>query len=348
MGEEKILVWPREIGFGLTIWETFTSVAQIAKLLKWVILGKIRLMKFGILKKLIRQGRNSGHFRFARNVQMPAGWFLIQALTLIFISSALKEFLKDKIKSKMNSANKKIIDKVYNRDYYEKRSGSNRKRLLFFSRANESKGPVLRFLNSVQRGEGRLLDVGCGIGSFLSLAEKHFETYGLDISFFAIKQAKKNTEKTFLRQGSCEDVLPFQDDFFDVVTAFDLLEHLARPERTVKEVARVLRPGGYFVMSTPNLNSLGVKLKGESWTGFKDLTHQSIKPRREWIELLKNNGFVIVRSFYDYFWDTPYTSFLPKVVEEILFKLPTFFLFCLGFGSGKYLGENLYIIAKKK
>ncbi len=248
----------------------------------------------------------------------------------------------------MDSADKIFADTTYGKDYYEKTLRLHRKRWPFFCRVNESRGPILRFLNSVQRDGGKLLDVGCGTGSFLSLAEKHFEAYGLDISSFAIKQAKENTEKTLLRQGSCEDALPFQDDFFDIVTAFDLLEHLAEPAQAVEEVARVLKPGGVFVASTPNLNSLGAKFKKENWAGFKDPTHQSMKLKKEWIRLFEEIGFRIMKIFYDYSWDIPYTNFLPKIIEQILFKLPTFFLFWLGFGSGKYFGENLYIIAKKE
>ena len=86
---------------------------------------------------------------------------------------------------------------------------------------------LIRYLRK-QIKTGRLLEVGCGVGYFLAQAEKYFETYGIDISPIAIQYAKKNTTKSILTVGSATN-LPFKNDFFNIVVALDVLEHIHNP-----------------------------------------------------------------------------------------------------------------------
>lgn len=104
----------------------------------------------------------------------------------------------------------------------------------------------------------RLLDIGCGDGGFTALMARACgaeEVYGVDISERAVELAKARGIKCY-RVDVDSEKLPFDDDFFDVVTALEVIEHLFDPDHFLDEVRRVLKPGGLFILSTPNLASI--------------------------------------------------------------------------------------------
>lgn len=107
---------------------------------------------------------------------------------------------------------------------------------------------------------GRLLDVGCGDGLFvaetdrrLGLAQRSWKLDGVDYSAEMIRRAQARPYQ--FQQCNLEGGLPFEDQAFDVVTAGELIEHLYNPDGFLAEVARVLRPGGHILLSTPNLQA---------------------------------------------------------------------------------------------
>lgn len=100
-----------------------------------------------------------------------------------------------------------------------------------------------------------LLDVGCATGSFLSLAQaKGWECRGVEVSAFAAARARERTGcEVFC--GKLEDV-PFGSGSFDVITMWDLLEHLSEPLQGLERARRLLKPSGLLLVNTPNENSL--------------------------------------------------------------------------------------------
>ncbi len=97
---------------------------------------------------------------------------------------------------------------------------------------------------SAQVGRGRLLDVGCGTGFIINLAKDLFdEIHGVDITRAMLDRVDLSSGNVILHNQQCE-TLPFESSSFDAATAYSFLDHLADYSVVLKEVFRVLRPGG--------------------------------------------------------------------------------------------------------
>lgn len=201
----------------------------------------------------------------------------------------------------------------------------------------------LRIL-SKYKNKGKLLDLGCAFGYFLQFAEKYYLSVGLEKFLPAALKAKRISDTNVV----CADAsnLPFKSKQFDFVTLFDILEHLSDPSACIKESNTKLINGGILVISVPNMNSLGKKLKSEKWFGYRDKTHISLLAPKKWQSMLKREGFKILRVFSDGFWDIPYFPF-SKSLQKVFF-IPGVLQNILGLPLIPPVGENLCIIAKKK
>jgi len=117
---------------------------------------------------------------------------------------------------------------------------------------------ILSLIEAPERANNlKLLDIGCGNGNFsLECAKKcnAKEIYGLEIDKKAIKKAKRKGIKVY--KSDVNKKFPFKDNFFDVVIANQIAEHLLNPDNLFEEIYRTLKPSGYAIISTPNLCSL--------------------------------------------------------------------------------------------
>ena len=113
------------------------------------------------------------------------------------------------------------------------------------------------------RQANRLLDIGCGAGSLLEAARKHgWQAHGLDVSSHAAKHVRELGFEVF--EGELQEAA-YPSQHFDVVTAAELLEHIPDPRTLVREVARILRPGGLFWTTTPHARGLSARVLGLDW-----------------------------------------------------------------------------------
>lgn len=196
----------------------------------------------------------------------------------------------------------------------------------------------------------RVLDVGCGHGFALSRLEHKYETFGLDISEYAVREAVRFAPKSRCFVADIEQELPeeLKRGRFDLIMAKYVLEHLGDPLAAIKRLVELLRPGGLFFFSVPNTESLGARRKGEEWYARKDPTHVSLLPPDSWLQIARSAGLRLLKESSDGYWDVPYIRWLPKWVQLPFFIGPSA-LACI---TGRDIlpprfGENILVIAQK-
>jgi SAM-dependent methyltransferase len=100
---------------------------------------------------------------------------------------------------------------------------------------------------------GRLLDYGCGHGGLvLELAPRIAEGHGVDVRAEAVSSARWHCSTGTFRQIDLDGITPYPDGYFDTVTMLEVLEHVGDERATLAELARILKPGGRLLITTPH------------------------------------------------------------------------------------------------
>lgn len=153
--------------------------------------------------------------------------------------------------------------------------------------------------------EGRLLDIGCSDGSFLSVFGPLWEKYGVEIGKDEVNEANKKGLNVVL--GSEEAVLSFGKKF-DVVILRGTIEHFRNPKNVIKASSSVLKPGSYlFVTSTPDVDSFCADLYRDKWNQFEPPAHLYYFSIKTLTELVKQFGFQEVAQHH-FYPETPYAN----------------------------------------
>jgi len=139
-----------------------------------------------------------------------------------------------------------------------------------------------------------LLDIGCAQGFFLYSASKAgFATKGVELSQDAAEYVKKEFGLD-VEIGPFEK-LQFPENYFDVVTLWQVLEHLPQPLTVLKEVHRILKPGGLIAVSTPDIGGIPAKILRKKWWDIKRL-HINQFTTGTLMDVLHNAGFKNISS----------------------------------------------------
>jgi SAM-dependent methyltransferase len=177
-------------------------------------------------------------------------------------------------------------------DYYDRGVRISRLQRLWHNRRR----PVVERLLT-GRG-GQLLDLGCHGGYLTNVIAQASgaAVTGIDISPEAVAYARTHVPAAQFVVGDIQNGLPFRDGSFSMVTAFDVLEHVPHLDRLLREVGRVLVPGGLFVVGVPR-ETLLWRLVWALWTRrrgavWHDVHVHSLDPERL-SALLRQFGMIV-------------------------------------------------------
>lgn len=141
---------------------------------------------------------------------------------------------------------------------------------------------------------GRLLDVGCATGEFLNefRSIKNWELYGVEPNQKARVYAQNLGELKIY-----PDLIKanFKDNFFDVITLWDVIEHIETISDLLIELNRIIKKNGTLIIKTPNPLSAEARLFRNYWSGLETPWHVFLFPKNTLIKLLSDNGFYNIK-----------------------------------------------------
>jgi SAM-dependent methyltransferase len=188
---------------------------------------------------------------------------------------------------------------TYDQDYFSNRNYSAKQQLVKRHVLEVLKWASKATHTDLMNGQGkRALDVGCAYGYASEvLAELGYETLGTDISVWGTRQARKLVSGQFLICDA-QTSLPFKAESFDLVTCFDVLEHLPNPEKALASMFE--SSTSILVCTTPNKK---VEKPIRKLLRDYDETHISVKSPMQWRELVAGNlacSVFSVEAYYDF------------------------------------------------
>ena len=176
------------------------------------------------------------------------------------------------------------------------------------------------------RTKGRLLDIGCGLGGFLETARNHgFDVFGVEIS----KQAADHVMQKMHIEVVNGDIfsLGLPDKSFDIITLWDVLEHVSDPFALIAEAHKLLVPDGLILISTGDVSSKWAILSGRYWQLLTPPQHLFFYTPKSLSTLFKLNNFSIKQFTYPGKWTTlEFLAFKAQEAFGPIVKLPNFLI----------------------
>jgi 2-polyprenyl-3-methyl-5-hydroxy-6-metoxy-1,4-benzoquinol methylase len=183
-------------------------------------------------------------------------------------------------------------------------------------------GKVKLYQDALGAGKKRILDIGCGDGRFLEVLRAHgpkeWELVGIDFDQAAVERCRA---RGFTAHAKRVEELEGEDNTFDAIVMLQLIEHVDDPVKIAARVFQLLRPGGVFIIETPNLAGLDYALfRGRWWGHYHFPRHWNLFSKSSLMTMLERQGFSILRtdqlistsswtiSLHNYFLDKRYPS----------------------------------------
>jgi 2-polyprenyl-3-methyl-5-hydroxy-6-metoxy-1,4-benzoquinol methylase len=213
---------------------------------------------------------------------------------------------------------------------------------------------LTKHINQIRKikPRGKLLDVGCAMGFMMELANlSGYNAFGFDPSAYAISQADKIIKKQI--KLSTIDTVIYPKADFDIITMFDVLEHLSDPVSNLKKLVTFLKKDGIISIATGDTDSFMAKVLGKRWTFYIPPQHLFFFNRKNLVTLLNQAGLEPICWFRVDKWLSlkyvlhlahsdsrfPFADSLGKLVKQVGWgNLPVFLP----------IRDNINVIARKR
>ena len=192
-----------------------------------------------------------------------------------------------------------LLERIYSDDYFKSEKATRIGYTDYFGKEREYRQEAgKRNLELVEkhhtkREESTLLDIGCAGGFFLEVARnKEWIVKGIEISDYAAQFARNELKLKNVKTGELRDG-HYKNNEFDVITMFDVIEHILEPIAEMKEISRIMKTGGILVMDTPNIESDTACKQGENFWLLK-ADHLIYFSPETMTKLLTESGFTVI------------------------------------------------------
>ena len=153
----------------------------------------------------------------------------------------------------------------------------------------------LNFVEKFHPHQGKMLDIGCSTGDFLVTArERGWQVEGIEL-VEAAAQIARETHQLDVRVGAVESILN-EENSYDVITMWDVLEHLFDPQKIISKCATALKSNGKLIFAIPNLDSYDRRLFGKDWVGWEAPRHLYFFANETLGQVLDHSGFDLIEE----------------------------------------------------
>jgi SAM-dependent methyltransferase len=244
------------------------------------------------------------HFLKVKDHKEEAEFNLVQCLSCQLVSLE-------------NFPDKELLDKYYSDDYHYKVKEDG---LVGFMENNLNRAMHKKHLRIIEKyvKTGKILDLGCGSGYFLTLAkEKKWIPFGVEMSEYASQFAKKRSIP-IINKIITEVTFPKEE--FDVISMFNVLEHMNELNTVLKKNHRWLKKDGILVVEVPNLDSFQMKVFKEKWIHLDVPRHIFHFKKKSFNKLVQKNGFKIIKEYSLPFSSHEVAGWLHSLKQSIIRK----------------------------
>jgi 2-polyprenyl-3-methyl-5-hydroxy-6-metoxy-1,4-benzoquinol methylase len=185
---------------------------------------------------------------------------------------------------------KKFLRDYYQTDYFEK----GERKHSYNSYADQKLALQKTFKHKIKKlylhPKGTVLDIGCAYGFFISEVPRSWIKYGVEISKHAVMIARNKNPQAIIKEGVLTSNL-FSSNKFNLITLWDVVEHLNNPKESLNIVYKKLKNGGKVVLTTGDVGSFLAKTQKINWHLYNPPQHLSYFSAQTITQLLKETGF---------------------------------------------------------